>query len=144
SAAAAGAYAATMATPLVDERGRQVAAPVYARKKKNTALITTLVILGLAVVIGLILYAAIKMGDSEAKVTVPDVTGKQLAVAQSQLKTAHLTSKVVRVKSNRPVNEVIDQSPKGNTSATQNSTVTLNVSTGVATVPVPTDIRGMT
>jgi serine/threonine-protein kinase len=144
SAVAADAYAATMATPLVDERGRQIAAPVYARKKKNTALITTLVILGLAVVIGLILYAAIKMGDSEGKVTVPDVQGKQLPAAAKELKDAHLTYKVVSAKSTRPRNEVIDQDPKGNAKATRNSAVKLTISTGVDTVPVPTDLRGKT
>ena len=51
-----GAYAAaaaTVASPAVDERGRYVGAPTYPRRRRNPALVTFLVLLGLAAVIGL-------------------------------------------------------------------------------------------
>src|SRR5205085_10427193 len=51
-----GAYAAaaaTVASPAVDERGRYVGAPTYPRRRRNPALVTFLVLLGLCAVLGL-------------------------------------------------------------------------------------------
>src|SRR3954470_8166186 len=83
AAQASGAYAAaaTMASPQVDDRGRYVGAPTYQRRGPNRALVTFLVLVGLAAVVGLILVAAIKLGGTEGKVSVPHVVGKKVTVA---------------------------------------------------------------
>src|SRR5262249_36970216 len=73
----AAAYAATTATPGVDDRGRYVGGPSYpARKRSSTALVTILTLVGLAAIIGAILLIAIRLGGTEAHVDVPDVIGK--------------------------------------------------------------------
>src|SRR4051812_33260077 len=52
AAAATGAYAATMATPTVDDRGRSAEGAAYERKRRNRGLVTTLVLLALAALVG--------------------------------------------------------------------------------------------
>jgi serine/threonine-protein kinase len=136
------AAAATIATPRVDDRGRQTDAPVYTRRKRKTALITTAIIILLIAVLGGIFWAATQLGSSEAKVVVPDVRGRNLLVAINILKQQHLSYRQENVTSDRPVGTVVDQDPKPDTKATKNSTVKLMVSAGAQQVQVPTDIRG--
>jgi serine/threonine-protein kinase len=138
-----GAYAAaaTIATPRVDDRGRQVAAPVYKRRKRKTALISTAVILLLIAVVGAIFWAATQLGSTEAKVDVPNVVGKNLLVAISELQQNHLSWRQERIASDRPVDSVIAQDPAANTQATKNTTVKLTVSAGAQQVQIPPDIR---
>jgi eukaryotic-like serine/threonine-protein kinase len=134
--------AATMATPVVDDRGRQVDAPTYARKKRNPALITVLVLLGLVAVILLILWAASTLGDSEDTVTVPDVVGKTVTEAQKTLTDAHLGFEIERqVNAAVEVDHVISQDP-GPGDARRNTTVKLIVSDGAEQVDIPADIIG--
>jgi eukaryotic-like serine/threonine-protein kinase len=133
-----------MASPRVDERGRYVGAPTYQRRRPNAALVTFLVLVGLAAVVGLILFAAIKLGGSEGKVGVPDVVGKKLNVAQSMLKDAHLVPTVRRVTDAAPIDTVIAQNPAANKNVTRNTTVTLTVSSGAETVTIPFEIKNMT
>jgi serine/threonine-protein kinase len=142
AAQATGAYAAaaTMASPQIDDRGRQTDAPTYARKRRNPALVTFFVVLALAAIVGGILFAATRLGDNEAKVTVPNVVGKKLTAAQKQLQEADLKSSVNRVTSNQPVDTVVNQNPKGNTEFDRNGTVALTVSSGAVQVDVPLDI----
>ncbi len=146
AAQASGAYAAaaTVASPKVDERGRYVGAPTYQRHRRNPALVTFLVLLGLAAVIGLILFAAIKLGGTEGKVGVPDVVGKKVNVARQMLTDAHLKSTVVRVSDAAPVDTVIVQDPAANKNVTRNTTVKLTVSAGAEKVTVPFEIKNMT
>ena len=71
------------------------------------------------------------------QVTVPDVTGKDVTDAVSRLKDAQLNAKVVRVDSNQPADQVLDQTPNGGTSIDQGSSVTLKVSKGPQPIAVP-------
>ena len=142
TAAATGAYAATVASPRVDDRGRLVDAPTYERRKRsNTALITILTIVGLAAVIAAILFAATKMGSSQ-KVSVPKVTGLTVADARSELQKAHLDVKEKHVtNANVPVDRVISQNPAAGKKVTRNSEVTITVSDGAQQVTIPLDIK---
>jgi serine/threonine-protein kinase len=143
AAQATGAYAAaaTMASPQVDDRGRQTDAPVYGRKRRNPALVTFLVVLALAAIVGGILFAATQLGDNEARVTVPNVVGKKLSTAQNELKDADLKSQVQRVTSDKPVDTVVSQNPAGGTEFDRNGTVRLDVSSGAERVTIPFEIR---
>src|SRR3954447_6007897 len=145
AAQASGAYAAaaTMASPQVDDRGRYVGAPTYQRRGPNRALVTFLVLVGLAAVVGLILFAAIKLGGTEGKVSVPDVVGKKVTVAQAMLRDAHLVPTVKRVNDAAPVDSVIAQNPDARKSVTRNTTVTLTVSSGAEKVTIPFEIKNM-
>ncbi len=146
TAPATGAYAAaaTMASPRIDDRGRQVAAPTYERKRRNAALVTFLVLLGLALIVGGILFAATQLGNNEAKVTVPNVVDKKLSTAQKLLDDAHLRSKVKHASSTKPADTVITQDPKADTRFARNGIVTLTVSSGAPQVAVPSDLQGKT
>jgi serine/threonine-protein kinase len=144
AAAAKGAYAATIATPRVDDRGRYADGPRYpGRKKSNTALVTTLVLVGLALIIGAILFAAIKLGGSEGHVTVPSVIHETQAKAVADIQAAHLQPDVQQVQSDQPVGTVTDQNPKGGTSVVRNSKVTLVVSIGAEGKTIPINIANM-
>jgi len=141
AAAAKGAYAATVATPRVDDRGRLAEGPRYpGRKKSNAALVTFLTLLGLALVVGAILFAAIKLGKSEGHVSVPNEIHKTVAAAKADLAANHLQADVQHIQSQDPVDTVVDQNPKANTSVVRNSKVTLVVSSGAAQKQIPLDI----
>jgi eukaryotic-like serine/threonine-protein kinase len=141
AAAAKGAYAATVATPRVDDRGRLAEGPRYpGRKKSNAALVTFLTLLGLALVVGAILFAAIKLGKSEGHVSVPNEIHKTVAAAKADLAANHLQADVQHIQSQDPVDTVVDQNPKPNTSVVRNSKVTLVVSSGAAQKQIPLDI----
>ena len=89
--AAAAAYgASTVATPRVDDRGRITGTTPIPRKRRNTALVWILTLLGLAAVVGAILFAAIKLGGSQATVTVPNEVTKKVDVAQQEIDDTHL------------------------------------------------------
>jgi beta-lactam-binding protein with PASTA domain len=79
----------------------------------------------------------INVSSGKPQVTVPDVTGKDVADAVSRLKDAQLNAKIVRVDSNQPQDTVLDQTPNGGTSIDQGSTVTLKVSKGPQPIAVP-------
>ena len=77
------------------------------------------------------------VSSGKPQVTVPDVTGKDVTDAVSRLKDAQLNAKVVRVDSNQPADQVLDQTPNGGTSIDQDSVVTLKVSKGPQPIAVP-------
>ena len=62
--AAAAAYGGDRRDPRVDERGRMATVAPLPRKRRNTALVWILTLLGLAAVVGAILFAAIKLGGN--------------------------------------------------------------------------------
>jgi serine/threonine-protein kinase len=69
---------------------------------------------------------------------VPNVVGKDLSDAQSELKNAGFKVSVVnRQDPNQPANKVLKQDPAGGASVPDGSTVTLTVSAGKAKVAVP-------
>jgi beta-lactam-binding protein with PASTA domain/tRNA A-37 threonylcarbamoyl transferase component Bud32 len=138
----AGAYAAsTVVSPRVDQRGRVAAGTPVSRKRRNTALVWILTLLGLAAVVAAILFAAIKFGGTEATVSVPNEVAKTVAVAQQDLQNAHLKPNVVRVADpTAPVDNVVRQDPAPGKSASRGATVTLFVSSGPAVKAIPFDI----
>jgi eukaryotic-like serine/threonine-protein kinase len=140
----AAAYAATTVQPKVDERGRMTGGQPVARKKRNTALVWVLTLLALAAVIGAILYAAIKLGDAQSSVSVPNVVSKNVAVATQELQNAHLNPSLQHVSSNAPVDTVVQQDPAAGKDVSRGSTVKLFVSGGPATKLIPSDITGQT
>ncbi|WP_329400481.1 Stk1 family PASTA domain-containing Ser/Thr kinase [Streptomyces melanogenes] len=77
----------------------------------------------------------------------PDVTGTDYNAAEAQLRTLGYTN-VSRqdVDSEKPANQVVDQTPKGNTNQTKDVQIVLKVSKGPQTpVPVPVpSVFGMT
>ncbi|MCU1467131.1 MAG: Serine/threonine protein kinase [Actinomycetia bacterium] len=139
--AAAAAYGATVVTPRVDDRGRITGTTPIPRKRRNTALVWILTLLGLAAVVGAILFAAVKLGGSQATVTVPNEVTKKVDVAQQDLTNNHLRPSVQRVNNATvPVDVVVRQDPAAGKSLSRGSTVTLFVSSGTATKQIPFDI----
>ncbi len=144
-AAAAAAYGATVATPRVDERGRIAGTTAVPRKKRNTALVWTLTLLGLAAVVGAILFAAIKLGDSQSTVSVPNVVTKNIATAQQEIEAAHLRPDIRRIPdATAAVDTVVRTDPVPGADVARGSQVILFVSTGASQQQIPFDITGKT
>jgi beta-lactam-binding protein with PASTA domain len=72
---------------------------------------------------------------------VPSVVGEQFDQANSDLQNAGFIVLRKDVKSKEPANTVIDQSPPGGSAQPKGSTITLTVSKGPPTSPVP-DVTG--
>lgn len=94
------------------------------------------------------LWAFFSFGNfwSTQDITVPDVTGKQMEIAQTMLTDKHLSVSIKEVDSSEvPVGEVITQTPIGGSVVKANRTIYLTVSRGNHgdTVLVP-DLRGLT
>jgi eukaryotic-like serine/threonine-protein kinase len=139
--AAAAAYGATVATPRVDERGRMATVAPIPRKRRNTALVWVLTILGLAAVIGAILFAAVKLGNDQATVPVPNEVTKKVADATRDLESHHFKVTTTPVASTTAaVDTVVSQDPAAGHNAKRGATVTLSVSTGSASKTIPFDI----
>jgi beta-lactam-binding protein with PASTA domain len=77
------------------------------------------------------------VSQGKAPIQVPDLTGKNINDARSQLQTLGLDVDEKYVDSDQPADQVISQSPKAGTGASQNDTITLNVSKGPPQVAVP-------
>jgi beta-lactam-binding protein with PASTA domain/predicted Ser/Thr protein kinase len=127
--AAAGAAAAEAATPppyyadpVVDPRERR-RPPWWAWLLAALALA--------AIVLGIVLLTR------PADVTVPRVVGQDVAAATTQLRAAGFETRVDRVTSGKPADEVLAQDPAGGEQAHDGSTVTLTVSRGPGQVAVP-------
>jgi serine/threonine-protein kinase len=76
------------------------------------------------------------------EVTVPNVVGKQAPDAAQDLVSAGLKPKVLRVRSERPVGEVVSQLPRAGRRVEKTSTVTLSVSSGPGLTTIP-DVTGL-
>jgi eukaryotic-like serine/threonine-protein kinase len=70
-------------------------------------------------------------------VSVPYVVGLSFTQASAQLRGAGFEVQRQDVESNQPADTVIEQNPRGNTSSSRGSTVTLRVSKGPTTSSVP-------
>ncbi|MEA2488007.1 MAG: eukaryotic-like serine/threonine-protein kinase [Actinomycetota bacterium] len=101
----------------------------------------TLLVLGL-IAVGVYFLASSLLGGGKA-VTVPDVVGKDLSVAQDLLSKKGLHISIDRKNSTKPQDTVLKQDPAGGADAHEGDTVTLTVSGGVAQVDVPT-LTGLT
>lgn len=99
------------------------------------------VTLGVLAVIALLVFLMISLlggGSSSPKVTVPDVVNKTVTEATDLLRAQGFQVKVNRTANDTvPVDQVFDQNPKGNTEASEGSTVEISVSSGVGEVVVP-------
>jgi beta-lactam-binding protein with PASTA domain/predicted Ser/Thr protein kinase len=84
-----------------------------------------------AIVLGIVLLTR------PADVTVPRVVGQDVGSATSELRAAGFETRVDRVTSGRPADEVLAQDPAGGEQAHDGSTVTLTVSRGPGQVAVP-------
>jgi serine/threonine-protein kinase len=81
--------------------------------------------------------AAIVLLTGSDQVRVPDVVGLEMQVAQRRLETAGLRSRIDRVTSPRPLDEVVEQTPGARRQVDEGATVVLRVSRGPGTVDVP-------
>jgi serine/threonine-protein kinase len=79
----------------------------------------------------------INVSKGEKPIAVPSVVGQSYEVAAAQLQSAGFTVGRTEVDSDRPAGEVVSQSPPGLSTATRGSSVTLSVSRGPTTEPVP-------
>jgi eukaryotic-like serine/threonine-protein kinase len=77
------------------------------------------------------------VSQGKAPIDVPDLTGKNINDARNQLQGLGLDVDEKYVDSNQPADQVISQSPKPGTGASQNDTITLNVSKGPPLIGIP-------
>ncbi len=79
----------------------------------------------------------IYISTGKRRVTVPAVTGYQLAAAVSMLANAGLTANSVPIYNPAPTNTVIAQAPKHGTNVVVGTKVRINYSRGLKPIPVP-------
>ena len=79
----------------------------------------------------------INVSKGPRPIAVPSVIGSSYELATAQLQAAGFTVGRVDVESDQPAGEVVAQNPPGNSTATRGTSVTLSVSQGPTTVPVP-------
>jgi serine/threonine-protein kinase len=98
-------------------------------------------LLSVALAAFLIYLAVAGLTGGESK-TVPKVVGKQLVQARQILEQSGFEVEESHVRSEAPLDQVIDQDPNASEKADEGSTVTLEVSDGPGTVRVPS-VRGL-
>jgi beta-lactam-binding protein with PASTA domain len=77
------------------------------------------------------------VSQGKAPIEVPDLAGKNINDARGQLQHLGLDVDEKYVDSDQPADQIVSQSPKAGTGASQNDTVTLNVSKGPPQVGIP-------
>jgi serine/threonine-protein kinase len=77
------------------------------------------------------------VSQGKAPISVPDETGKDINSARGDLERLGLQVNEKYVDGDQPADQVISQSPKPGTGASQNDTITLNVSKGPPQVGIP-------
>jgi serine/threonine-protein kinase len=85
----------------------------------------------------------INVSKGPKPIGVPSVIGLLYDTAASQLQAAGFAVARVDVDNDQPAGVVVDQVPAGNSTASKGSTVTLSVSNGPTTTPLP-DVAGQT
>jgi serine/threonine-protein kinase len=134
--AGVGAYAAaTVANPRIP-----VEPPPYAGKPRGSgrpAIYTVLTLLVLALIVGGILLAAVKLGNGQKTVVVPNVVHKTQEQATQALAAKGLVPVTKLVASSQKINTVISQSPKAGDNVKRKSHVVISVSSGVGEGLVP-------
>jgi serine/threonine-protein kinase len=83
----------------------------------------------------------INVSKGPKELGVPSVIGLLYDTAASQLQAAGFAVARLDVDNEQPAGVVVDQAPAGNSTATKGSTVTLSVSNGPTTTPLP-DVAG--
>jgi eukaryotic-like serine/threonine-protein kinase len=81
--------------------------------------------------------AAIVMVTRPSEVVVPGVVGLEMQAAQRQVERAGLEWKIERVRSTKPLDQVVEQSPRARQTVEKGTTVVLKVSGGPGTIDVP-------
>ncbi|CAB4331044.1 MAG: Stk1 family PASTA domain-containing Ser/Thr kinase [Actinobacteria bacterium] len=113
-------------------------------KQNRTGLYVGLTIGALVLIALILFFVGSSMGKSVVKVSVPDVTSKNVTDATNALSTAGFKVSVKNVANDSvPANQVFEQTPKGNTNADKGSTVEITVSSGIGDATVP-DVVGRT
>jgi eukaryotic-like serine/threonine-protein kinase len=108
-------------------------------QKRGKGFLVALILL-LLVLAGILFFLATSFGDDDPEVeqvTVPGVLGQPVADATATLKDAGFVVETRNEQSEEPEGTVTAQDPEGDTEADEGSTVTLTVSAGPETVPVP-------
>jgi beta-lactam-binding protein with PASTA domain/serine/threonine protein kinase len=77
------------------------------------------------------------VSQGRAPISVPDETGHNINQARGELQNLGLEVNEKYVDSDQPADQVVSQSPKAGTGASQNDTITLNVSKGPPQVGIP-------
>jgi serine/threonine-protein kinase len=135
--AGVGAYAAaTIASPRIPVEPP----PPYGRQPGRSgrpAIYTLLTLLALALLVGGILLAAVKLGNSQKTVVVPNVVHKTEQQATQALAAKGLVPVTKLVASSQKINTVISQSPKAGDDVKKKSRVVISVSSGVGEGLVP-------
>ncbi len=85
----------------------------------------------------------INVSKGPRPISVPPVVGLLYDTAASQLQAAGFAVARIDVDNEQPAGVVVDQVPAGNSTAAKGSTVTLSVSNGPTTTPLP-DVAGQT
>ncbi|MGH2848365.1 MAG: Stk1 family PASTA domain-containing Ser/Thr kinase [Thermoleophilaceae bacterium] len=91
---------------------------------------------------GFLIYLAVSALTAAEMREVPRVEGRQLVVARAILERTGFEVEETRVRSEAPLDEVLDQDPDPREEAEEGSTVLLEVSSGPGTVRVPT-VQGL-
>jgi eukaryotic-like serine/threonine-protein kinase len=113
--------------------------------KRSKWFLAALVVL-LLVLAGLLFFLATSLGNNSeetSQVEVPNVVGQNVEQATTALREKGFDVQTEPTESDAAEGEVLDQTPDGGTQADESSTVTLSVSAGQDTVPVP-DVVGKT
>lgn len=143
---------ATQVLPQVQESSpgpsrRMNRAPVEDEEKKDAFWKSKLFMAGLVVVLimGFCVGAFMSFGKfwSVEEVKVPDVVGKQMALARQILEDQHLRVNVVEVyDASVPAGQVVSQSPEAGATVKSERLVTINVSKGGEDMEMP-DVKGL-
>jgi beta-lactam-binding protein with PASTA domain len=140
--AGVGAYAAaTVASPRIP-----VEPPPYGRAPRRSghgAAFTVITLLVLAALVGGIFFAAVKLGNNQKTVVVPNVVHKTEEQATQALAAKGLMWETKLVASSQKINTVISQNPKAGDSVKKKSKIVLSVSSGVGSGLVP-DVTNLT
>jgi beta-lactam-binding protein with PASTA domain/predicted Ser/Thr protein kinase len=113
--------------------------------RKRRGLGYFLLVLGVLACLALMFVAGRSLLDkppaAAAKVAVPAVTNKPVETATAEIRAVGLVPETQNIASPKDVGTVVDQSPTGGEQVARGSTVTLSVSSGPDTVPIP-DLKG--
>ena len=134
--------ATVSAPPVMPEPPTQalaaVSEPAVEEERKSRKGAYIALTIGVIVVLAGLGWAAwALLGGENNTVTVPEVVGDKLKVAQATLEDARFVVEVETQNSEEPKNQVLTQDPRGNTEAEEGSTVNLIVSAGPEQVEVP-------
>ncbi|MBW3665917.1 MAG: Stk1 family PASTA domain-containing Ser/Thr kinase [Actinobacteria bacterium] len=120
--------------PASSQEWEQGAQPQRPRRRRLWAVLAALLVAGVVI-------AALLLAGGPDDVTVPDVVGADIEVAQQRLRSEGFEVEITEARNPEPPGRVIGQDPPGRTEAPEGSTVNLTVSAGPEVVAVP-DVVG--